>query len=41
MVKDGTCGAFDLLNAMFGRGLILFVGFRLLAPYTISTKKLA
>ena len=41
MVEDGTCGAFDILNAMFGRVLIMFVVFILLAPYPISAKNLA
>ena len=41
MVKDGTCGAFDLLNAMFSSFLVLFVGFRLLSTCPISTNNLA
>ena len=41
MIKDGASGDFDLLNAVFSRVLILFVGFRLFAAYYISTKKLA
>ena len=41
MIKDGASGDFDLLNAVFSRVLILFVGFRLFAAYSISTKKLA
>ena len=40
-VEESTCGAFDLLNATFSRVLIMFVGFRLLAPYPIIAKKLA
>ena len=34
-------GAFDILNTMFVRVLILFVGFRLLSPYPIIAKNLA
>ena len=40
MVKDGTCGAFNLLNATFRRVLILFVGFIFLATYPISVNNI-
>ena len=39
-VDDGTCGEFDLLNATFGKFLILFVGLRFIAPYSIIKNNL-
>ena len=41
MFKYDMCGAFDILNAMFVRVIIMFVGFRCIAPYCINPKKIA
>ena len=40
MFKYDMCGAFDILNAMFVRVIIMFVGFRCIAPYCINPKKI-
>ena len=38
--KDGACSAFDLLDTMLGRVLILLVTLVLLTPYPVGAEKL-